>query len=241
MVLGTIQPLLDEKCQDPNHPRVVFLYQVTFMEKQRVIVYVDGFNFYFGLRDIAWKDGRWKKFYWLDVVSFFEKMLNERQELVEVNYFSARPHDNAASKRQDLLFSANKLNAKFRLILGKYLKKEIRCPFCYKTIPTYEEKETDVRIATQIINDVYKNRCDITIIVSADSDMIPAVELIREIDPAHKVFVYFPPLRHSVSLSNSCDGERKLSDYKARFNQSLLPDRVTLRNGTVISRPDNWK
>ena len=110
-----------------------------------------------------------------------------------------------------------------------------------KTIPTYEEKETDVRIATQIINDVYKSRCDITIIVSADSDIIPSVELIREINPAHKIFVYFPPLRHSISLSNSCDGERKLSDYKARFNQSMLSDDVTLLNGTVISRPNNWK
>ncbi len=211
------------------------------MEKQRVIVYVDGFNFYFGLRDIALKDGRWKKFYWLDVVAFFEKMLNDRQELVEVNYFSARPHAAAASKRQDLFFSANKLNAKFRLILGAYLKKEKPCPFCKKTITTYEEKETDVRIATQMINDVYKDRCDITIIVSADSDMMPAVELIREIAPGHKIFVYFPPFRHSISLSNSCDGERKLSDYKARFNQSMLPETITLFNGTVIGRPNNWK
>ena len=34
------------------------------MEKQRVIVYVDGFNFYYGLK----KDRRWKRYYWLDVV-----------------------------------------------------------------------------------------------------------------------------------------------------------------------------
>ena len=78
------------------------------------------------------------------------------------------------------------------------------------------------------------------IIVSADSDIIPSVELIREINPAHKIFVYFPPLRHSVSLSNSCDSKRKLSDFKARFNQSMLPDSVTLLNGTVVNRPVNW-
>jgi len=209
------------------------------MEKQKVIVYVDGFNFYYGLKSISSKDNKWKKFYWLDIVAFFEKMLNDKQELIEVNYYSARLHDDAASKRQDLFFSANKLNPKFRLVLGKYLKKDILCNYCKNTIHSYEEKETDVRIATQIINDVYKNRCDIIIIVSADSDIITAVELIREINPAHKIFVYFPPLRHSVSLSNSCDGERKLSDYKARFNQSMLPDNVTLLNGTIISRPNN--
>ena len=210
------------------------------MEKQRVSVYIDGFNFYYGLKAIASKDKRWKKFYWLDIVSFFEKMLTDKQELVSVNYFSARPHDPSASKRQDLLFSANKLNPKFRLILGKYLKKNITCKKCGNIIHSFEEKETDVRIATQMINDVYKKSCDITIIVSADSDIIPSIELIREINPAHKIYVYFPPLRHSVSLSNSCDSERKLSDFKARFNQSMLPDSVTLLNGTVINRPANW-
>ena len=240
-VLEIIRPLLDEKCQDPNHRKGGFLFYYWFMEKQKVIVYIDGFNFYYGLKNISSRDSRWKKFYWLDIVTFFDKMLNDRQELVEVNYFSARPLDSSASKRQDLFFSANKLNPKFRLTLGKYLKKNILCKSCNNIIHSYEEKETDVRIATQIINDVYKNRCDITIIVSADSDIIPAVELIREINPAHKIFVYFPPLRHSVSLSNCCDGIRKLSDYKARFNQSMLPDCVTLLNGTVINRPDNWR
>jgi hypothetical protein len=71
--------------------------------------------------------------------------------------------------------------------------------------------------------------------------MIPSVELMREIDPNHKIYVYFPPLRHSVSLSNLCDAERKLSDFKARFNQSMLPENVTLPNGTIISRPANWR
>ena len=47
------------------------------MEKQRVIACIDGFNFYFGLRS----DARWKKYFWLDVVKFFELGLKEDQEL----------------------------------------------------------------------------------------------------------------------------------------------------------------
>jgi hypothetical protein len=65
-------------------------------------------------------------------------------------------------------------------------------------------------------------------------------ELIRDINPSHKIFVYFPPLRHSISLSNSCDAQKKLSDYKARFNQSMLPNEITLPNGSIIRRPANW-
>lgn len=197
---------------------------------------MDGFNFYYGL-----KAKGWKKFYWLDVVNFFESMLNANQELVEVSYFSARPHNPIAARKQDLFFNANKRNSKFHLILGKYLKKDLKCPNCGGVIHTFEEKETDVRVATQIINDVYKNRCDITIIVSADSDMVPAVELIRDIAPVHKIFVYFPPLKHSITLSNSCDMVRKLSEYKARFNQAVLPEEVTFPSGYVAKRPDNWK
>ena len=35
-------------------------------DKKKVIVYVDGFNFYYGL-----KSKKWKMCYWLDLVSFF--------------------------------------------------------------------------------------------------------------------------------------------------------------------------
>jgi uncharacterized LabA/DUF88 family protein len=207
------------------------------MEKQRVIVYVDGFNFYYGLKTM-----KWKKFYWLDIVGFFERMLTPDQELMEVHYFSARPiNDQSAYDNQNSLFLANKLNPKFKLTLGKFLKKEKSCKHHPLNVcNSYEEKETDVRIATQIINDVYKNRCDITIVVSADSDMIPALELIRDMNHDHPVYVYFPPLRHSVSLTNIANGVRKLSEYKVRFRQSVLPNEVTLPNGYVLKRPVNW-
>lgn len=57
------------------------------MEKQRVIVYIDGFNFFYGLKSEA----KWKRFYWLDFVALFEKFMKPNQELLAVKYFSARP------------------------------------------------------------------------------------------------------------------------------------------------------
>jgi hypothetical protein len=44
------------------------------MNKQKVIVYVDGFNFYYGLKG----DPKWKRYYWLDIVKFFEKFIHNR-------------------------------------------------------------------------------------------------------------------------------------------------------------------
>ena len=79
-----------------------------YMEKQRVIVYIDGFNFYYGLR----KDIRWKKYYWLDIVKLFEMFMRPNQELVAVKYFSARVDDIDQSLRQSAFFQANKENPK---------------------------------------------------------------------------------------------------------------------------------
>ena len=73
-------------------------------EKKKVIVYVDGYNFYYGLRNGGTP---WRRTYWLDIVKLFERMMFADQELVEVNYYSARPVDDPqAYNNQDELFSA---------------------------------------------------------------------------------------------------------------------------------------
>lgn len=207
------------------------------MNNQRVIVYVDGFNFYYGLKESL----KWKRYYWLDMVGLFEKFLKPYQELIALKYFSARPDEPGKNERQYAFFQANKENPKFQLILGKYLKKEITCFKCGNVIHTHEEKETDVRIATQIVADAYEKNCDIAIIVSADSDMIPAVELAKA--AGQKLFIYFPPNHHSNNLAMMANGKPIImGKYKARFNQSLLPDVVHLKAENYdLHIPEKWK
>ena len=204
--------------------------------KNRIIVYVDGFNFYHGL-----KDKKWRKFYWLDVVSFFEKFMKPDQELIEVNYFSAPSLDSEKSNRQDLFFSANKLNPRFNLFLGKYISKPVTCFKCKHKYLRHEEKKTDVSIATQLIGNFIKQRCDVSILVSADSDLIPPLEFIRELNPKHKIFAYFPPKRYSSDLFKFCDNSIYLERYEARFSQNILSDEITLKNGFIAKRPIHWK
>lgn len=206
------------------------------MEKQRVIVYVDGFNFYYGLK----KERSWRKYYWLDVVKFFEMFMRDDQELVAVKYFSARPDDEEKKRNQNAFFQANKENSKFQLVLGKYLKKEIRCFNCGHTIYTHEEKESDVRIATQVIADVFRKNCDISIIVSADSDMVPAVEIAQE--QGHPIFVYFPPFQHSSNLRTMCGKAIDLNRYEKRFKQCVLPQTIVLKQSCYeLHEPDKWR
>ena len=76
---------------------------------ERVNFYVDGFNFYYGLRNLKETDIEWKKFYWLDIVKLFEHFINEKQVLQKVYYFSASPIALDESNRQRIFFKANEL------------------------------------------------------------------------------------------------------------------------------------
>ena len=76
------------------------------------------------------------------------------QELVEVNYFSARPVDDPQPYyNQDKFFQANEINPKFKIHLGLYKKKKIKCQNCGFKIKTYEEKESDVLTTCQTLCD----------------------------------------------------------------------------------------
>ena len=200
---------------------------------KRIVFYIDGFNFYYGL-----KSRSWKKYYWLDFVKFFNQFVRDTDELVNVLYFTAIPKEQGKKDRQDLLFSANKLNPKFKIIFGKYLQKRriINGQVCL----TFEEKQTDVNIAVYMVRNVLYKNCDVSVLVSADSDLLPVLDLIREIDPLHKINVFFPPLRHSVDLETHADYSIKLIRYEHRLKKSILPDEITLPNGYIIKRPSNW-
>lgn len=204
--------------------------------KQKVIFYIDGFNFYFGL-----KSKKWKKYYWLDMVKFCESFLKPHQELVQVNYFSAIQKNNSKADRQDKFFVANKLNPKFKLHLGKYLQKNFTCKSCKSSFPLYEEKETDVRIAVEMIKDAVKNNCDISILISADSDLIPPIEFMRELKSSHKIWTYFPPKRFSYDLKNLTDRFVLLDRHQDRFEKSILNEKIKLESGYILEKPKHWK
>jgi len=52
---------------------------------ERVIAYVDGFNFYFGL-----KASRWERYLWLNYQQLSQNLLRRDQRLVFTKYFTTR-------------------------------------------------------------------------------------------------------------------------------------------------------
>lgn len=205
---------------------------------QRITFYIDGFNFYYGLRE-----NQWKRFYWLDMVSFCSKFLKQHHELVMVKYFSAVPqnHD-GKQRRQAAFFEANKQNPKFSLYLGSYNKKRIRCnATCKEPFEMYSEKQTDINIAVEIFRDIINNDTDIVCLVSGDGDLVPVVKFIFTThNISQRVFVFTPPKRFLNELKTNCDAFFNLERYESYFEKSLLPATVNQQNGTPIHCPQKW-
>jgi len=202
-------------------------------KEKRVRFYFDGFNFYEGLRS-----KKWRKYYWLDIIKFCEQFCKPYQKLVGVTYFSAIQYDREKAARQDKFFQANLLNPRFDLILGSF-RKRVRWKKRQR-FEFWEEKKTDVAIASYMIRDVVLDKCDVTVLVCADGDLTPPIDVIREIKPNHKIFTYFPP------NTNSLDLRRKtkfilLERHVDKFENAILPGEIKLNDGFVLKCPEKWK
>jgi len=103
---------------------------------ERVSFYVDGFNFYHGLKRLKIADSDWQKFYWMDFVKFFQHFIGENQILQKVYYFTAPPLKPHKSNRQSELLEANKaLNGnRFEVVKGQFMKNKLYARYASKYI-----------------------------------------------------------------------------------------------------------
>ncbi len=214
--------------------------------KTRVTFYVDGFNFYFGLRRTRKADNAWSNTYWIDLVKLFDSFLGPDQQLEKVVYFTASPLSPEKNSRQSAFLNANKLLNKgtFEIIRGKYLEKTIVCPFCKGSINKPEEKKTDVNISVRMIEDCVLNRTDKIVLVSADSDLIPPLEFIQKHYPKVGIKVYFPPSNFSNDLKDNMLHHRSkpvlLGNNLRKFENALMED--TVQQGELkYSIPEKWQ
>ena len=190
-------------------------------------------------------DPDWQKFYWLDLVKLFDHFILPGQTLQKVFYFSAIDHVQDRSIRQAKLFSANKLvnPDRFEVVYGKYYPKRLKCKLCTGRYKTHEEKRTDVNICAYMMSDCALNNVDAIMLVSADSDLITPVELIRRDYPNKKLRLFFPPSTNSRELTNIMKTIKKepilLEKHKQKFVNSVLPN-VVSKDGKTFTIPDKW-
>lgn len=215
-------------------------------QKKRVTFYIDGFNFYFGLKRTKRIDVAWRHFYWVDIVKLCESFLGEGQILEKVIYFTASPLSPQKNSRQSAFLNANKLinGDRFEIVRGKYLEKHIICPYCKGDISRPEEKKTDVNISIRMVEDCVMGATDIVALVSADSDLVPPIELIQRRFPGIGIKVYFPPSNFSNDLKDNLIHHRSkpvlMIKNIRRFQSAVMPGSVS-KDGKTYTIPDKWR
>ena len=226
------------------------------MTRKKAIVYIDGFNLYFGLKaSVKFKGKRrlTRRSYWLDLQKLAESVVRDA-DLVAVKYFTARIKGNYQKQlRQNAFLNAVQIHCpKLQIFEGRYLLRRIFCsqcrqhhelficPSCQNKNVYPEEKKSDVNVATQMMQDAYENCFDIAYLISSDSDFVPPIKAICSMTPPKIVAVAFP----------SGQGRSKELQDAASFSffipvngirQSLLPDTIEKFDGTSIFIPDEWK
>ncbi|MFI9388886.1 NYN domain-containing protein [Kutzneria sp. NPDC052558] len=203
----------------------------------RVIAYIDGFNLYHGLR------AKYRhRYLWLNLEHLIQR-LRPNDEIVLIRYFTALVlDDDPAILRQQNYLNALKAHsgAKIDIVLGRYTRSDFVCQNCGHQRIKYEEKETDVNIAVSIVADTAAQTSDIALVVSADSDLCPAIRMARSLGTRRGMIAVFPPARSSFEVRSLIRGAFTLPAEHIR--NSLLPDDVVDPvSGRSYRRPVKWR
>ncbi|MGH9861489.1 MAG: NYN domain-containing protein [Candidatus Acidiferrales bacterium] len=95
-----------------------------------------------------------------------------------------------------LLIRANE-SAGVRVVFGKLKRRDVRCRLCGGVFTKPEEKQTDVNIAIELLRLAVADRYDKAILISGDTDLLPAVKAVQTTFPGKQIGVVLP-IRPSV-------------------------------------------
>lgn len=141
---------------------------------------MDGFNFYYG----AVKGTPYR---WVNLERLFE-LLFPHDEIVKIRYFTADVSDNPLNPgqriRQKTYLRALRTLPKVEIHKGFFLSHVVTMPKAQAKreavrVIKFEEKGSDVNLATHLIFDALENRFDVAAVVSNDSDLAFPIEMVR--------------------------------------------------------------
>jgi len=139
------------------------------LKKKKTIIIIDGSNFYFKLKDI-----NLQKITDLNLSGFLNQ-ISEKYRLVKSVYYIGKIRTDGTKKTQILFNSQRKLFAHLQ-------KHNVRYSLGYllKSGGKYHEKGVDVNMAVDILIATYEDDCDHFILISSDTDLLPAICKVRQ-------------------------------------------------------------
>jgi uncharacterized LabA/DUF88 family protein len=165
---------------------------------KRVVLFIDGSNFYYGLK---WLYGEDKEISNLNFLKFGKKLAGKR-DLIRVYYYNAPlDYKNNPEKygKQQRFFNKVASTDKVKLILSRLQKRKIKGTNKFY----YVVKGDDIHLAADMIKGAYENMYDEAILVSGDGDFIPAIKIVQEKGKIIENAYFKPSL--SWHLKQECD------------------------------------
>jgi uncharacterized LabA/DUF88 family protein len=218
-------------------------------------LYVDGFNLYYGVfgKERNWASATYK---WLDLAAFAAHIWPSRAPIAKTRYFTALvkppPYDpQMAVRQQSYLRALRSIGTEVHLGTFKFRRKSVRLVGHTAVLTThspavvlaaeaqigkYDEKGSDVNLATYLIREIAKGECDTAIVISNDSDLVEPIRVARA-DFGIDIYVINPQRRPVAELTQAASGSRDVA--LATLAACQLPPTLSDTAGT-ITKPAGW-
>jgi uncharacterized LabA/DUF88 family protein len=225
----------------------------TALPNKRLVCLVDGFNLYHSLLDaeeaLRSLGGVKHQTKWVDIWRMLDSHKSQvrgagRVELSEVYHFTALAH-HVEQRKPGVVARHNTYVDALRssgvtVVFGRFKEVQLRpCRSCGTPGLRHEEKETDVAIAAKLLKVLHADEADAVMIVSGDSDLVPAIQTARDLFPTKPVGCLFPFKRaKSRTLRDACSFYASIG--KEQYPKFQFPDPIVLPSGGKIAKPKSW-
>ena len=213
----------------------------------RSIVYVDGFNLYYGLYKNR-KHRLPQRLKWLDLGRYCALAFPSDQ-VDRIRYFtadvSASVSDPDQPIRQQAFLKALSIavpqlqvhKGKFQPVTRKGFPVDPSLGSAQIEIRTFEEKGSDVNIASYVLLDAFRRGCEKAVVISNDSDLAEPLRIVRD-ELGIEVVVHspYPWVTNDLKAASSTHG---VFDAKL-VKHCQMPDKLMDHGGTQIVRPQKW-
>lgn len=201
--------------------------------KKRVTCYIDGFNLYHATVELGAAHRRLKWVNLWQLANAFVK--GSTEQLAGVYYFTALADWLPESKaRHEAFIKANEYHG-VTVVRGNFKAKRKKCTQCGATWVAHEEKQSDVNLAIHLVHHAHMNLFDRALVVTADSDMCSAIDMVLAEYPQKSIAVLVPPNRYHISR----ELRGKVDTYKIKrkhLERSILDENIFDSNGALVAR-----
>ena len=215
----------------------------------RTIVYIDGFNLYY--RALKKRP----QYRWLNLKTMAEEVLAPENEVVRVNYYTARASGKLSPdtpRRQQIYFDALATVPEIEITLGRFL---VTRPYAGLAPPPQggkpsfqpwpnvvrivktEEKGSDVNLGAHLVRDAYTGAFDVAAVVTNDTDLVEPVRIVAQ-DVGKPVGILSPDAQVAKSLADVASFQRFIRT--GHLSDAQFPDVISRDGEADLQRPSTW-